>query len=126
MKYEELVAKVKDACKKAQVSKTVGHVAFQFNVEGEAEGAFYIELTEGKVNVEPYEYYDRDIIIVTSAEVILQMIEGRLQPMDAYANGQMNVHGDCNQLKVLPFGCEGKQASKISSEKKAQKKKTAK
>lgn len=104
MKYEELVANVKKAVKKAKVSKTVGHVAYQFNVEGEAEGAFYLEIADGKINVEPYEYYDRDVIIVTSADVIMQMIKGKLQPRVAYTNGQIEVHGNVEQLELLPFG----------------------
>ena len=48
MTYEELVAIVKDATKKRIVSKLMGHVAYQFNVEGEAEGAFYLEVAEGQ------------------------------------------------------------------------------
>lgn len=103
MTYEKLVENVRNAAKNAKVSKTVGHVAFQFNVEGEAEGAFYLEIADGKINVEPYEYYDRDIIIVTSAEVIMQMTEGKLQPRVAYANGQLKVYGDVEQLNMLPF-----------------------
>lgn len=58
MKYEELVENVKNATSTAKVSRAVGHIAFQFNVEGEAEGAFYVEIADGKVNVEPFEYYD--------------------------------------------------------------------
>ena len=104
MNYEELVANVKKAVKKAKVSKTVGHVAFQFNVEGEAEGAFYLEIADGKINVEPYEYYDRDAIIVTSADVIMQMIEGKLQPRVAYTKELLRVYGDVELLGVLPFG----------------------
>ena len=87
-------------------------MAYQFNVEGEAEGAFYLEIAEGKINVEPYEYYDRDILIVTSADVIIQMIEGKLQPMVAFSNGQLKVYGDVQQLKVLPFGCDKKTKGK--------------
>ena len=105
MKYEELVARVKDAMKVVQVSRQVGHVAYQFNVEGEGEGYFYVELEDGKVNVEPYEYYDRDLIIVTTAEVILQMLEGKITPRVAYTNGQLKVYGDSRQLENLPFGC---------------------
>lgn len=112
MTYHELVQKVKDAVKSARVSKAVGHVAFQFNVEGEAEGAFYLEISGGKINVESYEYYDRDMIIVTSADIILQMIKGKLEPRAAYTNGQIRVYGDVEQLKVLPFGCECKWASR--------------
>ncbi|MGN0432124.1 MAG: SCP2 sterol-binding domain-containing protein [Lachnospiraceae bacterium] len=106
MTYEELVAKVKEATKNARVSKVVGHVAFQFNVEGEGEGAFYLEISDGKIAVEPYEYYDRDLIIVTTADIILQMLDGDLLPMNALTNGQLRVYGDVGQLKVLPFGCE--------------------
>ncbi|MBQ7775665.1 MAG: SCP2 sterol-binding domain-containing protein [Lachnospiraceae bacterium] len=104
MTYEELVERVREAVKKTQISKAVGHVAFQFNVEGEAEGAFYVEISGGKINVEPYEYYDRDIIIVTTANVIIQMLEGKLKSRAAYSNGQLRVHGDVEQLEVLPFG----------------------
>lgn len=104
MKYEELVENVKKAVKKSKVSKTVGHVAFQFNVEGEAEGAFYLEIADGKINVEPYEYYDRDVIIVTSAEVIMQMLEGKEQPRVAFTKDLIKVHGNVELLGVLPFG----------------------
>lgn len=108
MTYEELVENVRRAAKRAKVSKSVGHVAFQFNIEGEAEGAFYVEISEGKMKVEPYEYYDRNLIIVTSADIIMQMIEGALHPRVACANGLLKVYGDVEQLMVLPLGCDCK------------------
>lgn len=113
MTYEELVENVRAAAKKTKVSIAVGHVAFQFNVEGEAEGAFYLEISDGRINVEPYEYYDRDVIIVTTADIIMQIIEGNLQPRVAYTNGQLNAYGDVEQLSVLPFGSECKANSKV-------------
>ena len=78
MTYEELVESARTATKKTQVSKAVGHMAYQFNVKGEAEGAFYIEIDDGKINVEPYEYYDRDVLVVTSADMLLNIINGRI------------------------------------------------
>ena len=109
MMYEELVARVREAMKVVQVSREVGHVAYQFNVEGEGEGYFYVELDNGRVNVMPYEYYDRDLIVVTTAEVILQMLEGKITPRAAYTNGRLKVYGDSRQLENLPFGsgCKG-------------------
>ncbi len=104
MRYEELVENVRAATKHAAVSRAVGHVAYQFNVVGEAEGAFYLEIADGKINVEPYEYYDRDIIIVTSADVIMQMVEGKLMPKAAYSNGMLTIYGDVQQLNILPLG----------------------
>ena len=106
MTYEELVTKVKEATKNARVSKAVGHVAFQFNVRGEAEGAFYLEICDGRIYVEPYEYYDRDVMIETTAEVLIQMLEGGLLPRIAFANEQLSAYGNVDQLEVLPFGCD--------------------
>ncbi len=108
MLYEELVDNVKKAAQKIRASKTLGHTAFQFNIYGEAEGAFYLEIADGKIFVEPYEYYDRDLIIVTTADVVMQMIEGRLQPRVAFSNGLLEVYGDPRLLELLPLGCESK------------------
>ena len=85
MTYDELVSRVKEETKNARVSKTVGHVAFQFNVRGEGEGAFYLEIEDGRIFVEPYEYYDRDVLIETTADTILQMLDGALLPRIAFA-----------------------------------------
>ena len=104
MKYEELVERVREGVKKAKISKLVGHVAFQFNVKGEAEGAFYLEIDNGRINVEPYEYYDRDMIIVSTADIILQMLEGQLKPRLAYTKGLLEVYGNVDLLDLLPFG----------------------
>lgn len=40
----------------------------QFNVTGEGEGAFYLEAKDGKVDVEPYDYNDRDIMVTACAK----------------------------------------------------------
>ena len=117
MTYEELFATVRNATQNTVVSKGLGHVAYQFNVEGEGQGAFYLELDHGKINVEPYEYYDRDLIIVTTGEVLLQMTEGEVRPMEAYTNGQIHVYnGDPKKLELLPFGCSRKAACKVAVE----------
>lgn len=104
MNYEELVTYVKKNVEKSKVSKTVGHLAFQFNVEGEAEGAFYLEIDNGKIDVQPYEYYDRDILIITTADTLIQMVEGNMHPRVAYTQDLLNVYGDVELLGVLPFG----------------------
>lgn len=108
MTYEQLVEKVKKLTKDMRVSKEIGHIAYQFNVQGEAEGAFYIELDNGKVNVEPYEYYDRNVLLIISAEEIVEILEGKVKAMEAYANGDIEVYGEVEQLKFLPSCCESK------------------
>lgn len=103
MKYEELVDKVRKATKRTKLNKEAGHIAFQFNVTGEAEGAFYIEIADGKINVEPYEYYDRDVLIITSADVILKIVTGEINPISAYNDGLLMVYGSLEKLEKLNF-----------------------
>ena len=101
MKYEELVDNVRNATKRVKVSKTVGHVAFQFNVQGEAEGAFYLEIADGKVNVEPYEYYDRNAILIMNGTNLVKLINGKLDPVIAFTTGKLKVEGDINAALEL-------------------------
>lgn len=101
MTYEELVKQVKTIAAKADASKIPGHVAFQFNIEGEAEGAFYLEIADGKINVEPYEYYDRDVLVTCTAETLLKMVKGKLDPVLAFTTKKIKVDGDLGKALVL-------------------------
>ena len=56
MSYEEVFAKVKEIFMKADVSRVEEHLAFQFNITGEGEGAFYAEVKDGILRVEPVSY----------------------------------------------------------------------
>ncbi|MGN0596954.1 MAG: hypothetical protein ACI4J1_06475 [Ruminiclostridium sp.] len=56
---------------KNDVSHISGHLAVEIDIVGEGQGAFYIELLDGKLYVEPYEYYDRDCKFIVTAEDFL-------------------------------------------------------
>ena len=101
MKYEELVKKVKRNASKVHPEDILGHIAVQFNIEGDAEGAFYVEFNGGKVTVEPYEYYDRDILIVCSAEQALGMSEVKYDAVAAMQRGEIYVEGNIGRLELL-------------------------
>lgn len=117
MTYEELVKQVREAYADADASKVEGHVAFQFNVTGEGAGAFYLEVADGKVNVEPYEYYDRDVLVTASADVILDMASGRLDPVKAYLTGKLKAEGDLGKAAFLKELGGGKKPAKKVPEK---------
>ena len=55
MTYESIVAAVRKKLSKADVSSIPGTLAFQVDVEGKAEGIFYIEIKDGQLHVEPYD-----------------------------------------------------------------------
>ncbi len=101
MTYEEVVKKVKTAAKKADVSSVKEHVAFQFNITGDGAGAFYVEIKDGAVNVEPYDYYDRNALITGSADTIVKMMSGKLDPMLAFTTGKIKVEGDLGKALIL-------------------------
>ena len=47
MTYQELFEQVKMKFRKADVSGVKEHLAFQFNITGEAAGSFYAEVRDG-------------------------------------------------------------------------------
>ena len=48
MTYQELVSKLKDTYQEKDASKISEHLAIQFNIQGEAEGALYLEIANGQ------------------------------------------------------------------------------
>lgn len=101
MTYEELVKQVDTLAGKADASKIQGHVVFQFNIEGEAAGAFYLEITEGRINVQPYEYYDRDVLVSCTADTLLKIVSGKLDPIFAFTTKKIRVEGDLGKAVLL-------------------------
>ncbi len=101
MTYEELFQKIKGMFMKADVSKIHEHLAFQFNITGEAEGAFYAEVKDGVLSIEPYEYYDRDAIFICSADTLLKIAAGKLDPVFAFTTGKLKVEGSLEKALEL-------------------------
>lgn len=101
MTYEELVEQVQEAYKDADASKVKEHLAIQFNVVGEAAGAFYLEVADGKVNVQPYEYYDRDALVTTKAAVLEEIAAGKLDVVKAFLTGKIKVEGNVGKAALL-------------------------
>ena len=86
---------------KSDVSKVDGHLAVQIDIEGEGEGAFYIELKDRELHVEPYEYYDNDCKFIISGENFLKMADGKLDPVAAFFDGRLKIDGSID--KALEF-----------------------
>ncbi len=101
MTYEELFQKVKDMFSKADVSGIKEHLAFQFNITGEGEGAFYAEVKDGVLSIDPYEYYDRDAIFICSADTLLKIAAGKLDPVFAFTTGKLKVEGSLDKALEL-------------------------
>ena len=105
MTYEQVVEKVRAKYAEADASSIEGTQAIQVNLAGKnAEGIFYIEVKDGKVNVEPYEYYDRNAIITINPTNFMKLIGGKLDPVNAFSTGKLTVDGDVNAaLEMIKY-----------------------
>ena len=101
MSYEEVFVKVKEIFMKADVSRVEEHLAFQFNITGEGAGAFYAEVKDGSLSVEPYEYYDRDATFICSADTLIRLASGKLDPVFAFTTGKLEVEGSLEKALML-------------------------
>ena len=125
MKYEEIVAKVKKAYAKADTSKVDGHLAVQVDVTGEGEGAFYIEVADGKITVAPFEYYDHDFKVLCAAEEIIAIAEGKKKLGEEVNAGNAYVSRDVDKVAVFDSIAVKKAAVKKAPAKKTEKKEEA-
>lgn len=101
MTFEEIVAKAKERTATADPGKVNGFLAIQINITGEGEGKFYVEVKDGVISVEPYEYYDRQAIITMKSKNFMALMDGKLDPVLAFTLGKLKIDGSID--KVLEF-----------------------
>ena len=101
MTYEKIVEKLQKAYAKAAGWDIGGHKAIQVNVRGEGEGALYIEVSEGKFNVQPYEYYDNDATVIISSKVLIDILDGKEEPDASYEAQKYSIVGDVEVAKKI-------------------------
>ena len=101
MTYEQMFKKVQAAFSKRSAAEIKEHLALQFNITGEGEGAFYVEVINGALRVEPYEYYDRSAILTCTAATALQLAGKKLDPDVACLSGALCVTGDYDKAMTL-------------------------
>lgn len=102
MTYADLFYEIKGKFMGADVSDIHEHLAFQFNIEDEeAGGAFYVEVKDGVLFVEPYEYYDRDAQFICSPEVLFAIADGELDPVAAFTEQKLRVEGSIEKALRL-------------------------
>lgn len=104
MTFEEVFTKVKEMFQDTDVSGVQEHIAYQFNITGEGAGSFYVEVKDGKLYIEPYEYYDRDAIFICKAKTLFDIISKKTDPVLAFTLGKLKVEGSIEQaLKLKNF-----------------------
>jgi putative sterol carrier protein len=100
MKFDELLEKVRGLAAKADVSSS-DFLAIQVNITGDEGGTFYVEVKDHKINIEPYEYNDRQCAITMNMDNFNKLLDGKLDPVFAFTTGKLKVAGDVG--KAIEF-----------------------
>ena len=101
MTYADFFSEIKGKFMEADISDITEHLAYQFNITGEGEGIFYVEAKDGKLFVEPYEYFDRDAMFTGKAETFMKIACGKLDPVVAVTLQKLKVEGSIEKALRL-------------------------
>ncbi|MGN0157578.1 MAG: SCP2 sterol-binding domain-containing protein [Brotaphodocola sp.] len=112
MSFKEVFAQARELLMKLDASGVKEHLACQFSIVGEETGVFYVEIKGGRMSVEPYEYNDRDAIWICSAETLLKLVSGKLDPISAVMTGELRIEGMMEQALQLRNVIVGRQDKK--------------
>ncbi len=110
MTYAEFFYEIKNRFMGTDVSDIKEHLAYQFAIEDEeAGGIFYVEVKEGKLFVEPYEYFDRDAMFISDPDTLMKIAEGKMDPVWAFTTQKLKVEGNLDKALRLKELIELKQ-----------------
>lgn len=101
MTYEEIVAFVEKNIKKTAVKKVENHTAVEFDIYGEGEGAFYIEIEGGTATVAPYEYYDHDAKVFITGDELVKIIKNEKSVEESLSEGILMVEGNLEAAQEM-------------------------
>ncbi|MEG0614985.1 MAG: SCP2 sterol-binding domain-containing protein [Oscillospiraceae bacterium] len=99
--FSEAFTKVAAKYRKADVSKIDETIAAEIDVFGSKDGTFYIEIKDGNISIEPYDYVDKDINARISFEDFVRISEGKLDVVAGVINGSISVDGNFNKALLL-------------------------
>ena len=102
MTYLEKFEEIKAAIGTPDVSGLTENFAVQINMtDADCGGAFYIAYRDGALAVEPYDYYDHTAMISATAEDLIGVISGKLDPVKAVLGGRISVEGNLEHIKAI-------------------------
>lgn len=78
-----------------------GKFAVQIELTDEADGVFYIEVLNGRLSIEPYEYNDRDLLVKVSRENLEKIINGKLKIENALITRKIIVSGNMSKALLI-------------------------
>ena len=79
--------------------RNIPNVVFEFNIKD--IGVFYAKVQDGKLDIQPYNYYDNDVSFTAKFETYKKIINGELDAVKAFFTGRLKVSGDLGKAAIL-------------------------
>ncbi|MCI7259705.1 MAG: SCP2 sterol-binding domain-containing protein [Ruminococcus sp.] len=93
MTFFEMFDAAKAGLKNADVSGLNGHIAIQIEVTEDGCGIFYAEITDGVLNVQPYDYHDNTATVTLPLNTLFALLRRELVLTQAVAQEKAFVTG---------------------------------
>ncbi len=93
MTFFEMFDAAKAGFAKADASGLEGHMAIQIAVTEDGTGIFYVEATDGVLNVQPYDYRDNTASVTLPHSTLFALLRRETTLPEAVAMGQAVVEG---------------------------------
>ena len=99
MSPKDVFAKMPEAF---QAGNATGvEVVFQYKLSGDGGGAWNVDIKDGTCTVAEGEHASPTTTILMSAEDLIAMIMGDLNPMQAYTSGALKIEGDLMKSQLI-------------------------
>lgn len=126
MTFLEQFTEVKQCLERKNTQKCEEWFAIQVTMtDDDCGGVFYIANTEDGFSVEPYDYKDHTAHVIADSKILLEILEGKKDPVKAYLEGKVKAEGNLEHIKLIASLTE-KPKSKAPAKKPAEKKKVEK
>ena len=99
--YEDVVEAAKKKMAAADITKIKYPIAANVELNGSADGIFYIYVDDGNISVEPYKYDDYDVYFRADADAFVAVMTGKKNIYDALAEGLVKVDGNTKKAILL-------------------------
>lgn len=98
MTFEQAFLKVKEKFDHADASGTADFAVQVTFTDSDCGGTFYAEVKDGKLAVEPYNYYDNNALLNITKSALLAYLAGRTTLDKAIAAGDARAEGDISKI----------------------------
>ncbi|MBS7299374.1 MAG: SCP2 sterol-binding domain-containing protein [Eubacteriales bacterium] len=99
MTFEQAFLKIKAKFDNADTSKLTNEFAIQVNMTDEdCGGAFYIQYTDGKLFVEPYDYRDNTADVTLNRADLNKILDKKLSVATALESNRLYINGNAEDF----------------------------